>query len=44
MTLEFGSSWSWNSVTFSVSFYSRLLDSLHDYVWPGDEEDEEWGV
>jgi hypothetical protein len=40
MTISFESSWSWNRVTFNVSLYSKLLDTIHDYVWEGDEDDD----
>lgn len=41
MTIDIQSSWSWNRVTFSVSLYSKLIDSIHDYVWEDDNEIEE---
>jgi hypothetical protein len=27
-------------VTWAVNFYFPWLEKIHDYVWPGDEEDE----
>ena len=40
MTISIESSWSWNKVTFSVSMYSKLIDTIHDYVWEPEDEDD----
>lgn len=38
MSVDFEGNLSWTGVSWRINFYSKLIDSIHDYVWEEDDE------